>query len=513
MRRTWAALAAGIVSLALTLSSVSAAQASDGDTEISGGASVEPTTASVETSPEQTLAVAQRVRDGEALAGDPSMTLALRDLWMAKPRLEGDALYEAEALLARPTDGVQDPQGFGYTGPSERLCGTNVCIHYSTGVDAPPSAEWVTHNLNVFEATWTAEVDTLGYRAPHADGSRGGDGRLDVYLKDLPDGLYGFCAAERRVKKRSASGYCVLDNDYSSAEFITGTPEQNLAVTAAHEFFHAIQFAYDYAEDKWLMESTATWMEERLADDVNDNRQYLAHSQLYSPRVPLDLFSQNASYQYGNWIFWEYLSTLYGTKIVKDVWKQAGSWKSDGGKYSFTALDKVLRKRGGFAKVYSQFAAANMTPHVIYPEGAEYPAPGVGASVRLSKGKKRVTKRATVHHMSSTSVRFTPDASLTKKWKLRVNVRSKKQARVLLVLHKTNGKIGTKVVRLGKRGAGSKSVQFDSRKIAAVTAVLVNTSTRMRCNKRTYLACAGLPKDDKMRFLVKATISKKKGKR
>jgi hypothetical protein len=29
-------------------------------------------------------------------------------------------------------------------------------------------------------------------------------------------------------------------------------------VTAAHEFFHAIQYGYDVSEDPWLMESTAT---------------------------------------------------------------------------------------------------------------------------------------------------------------------------------------------------------------------------------------------------------------
>jgi hypothetical protein len=37
-----------------------------------------------------------------------------------------------------------------------------------------------------------------------------------------------------------------------------------LKVTAAHEFFHAVQFAYDIGEDGWLMESTATWMEEHV---------------------------------------------------------------------------------------------------------------------------------------------------------------------------------------------------------------------------------------------------------
>ena len=47
-------------------------------------------------------------------------------------------------------------------------------------------------------------------------------------------------------------------------------------MTAAHEFFHAVQFAYDAADDQWFMESTATWMEDEIYDDVNDNLQYLS---------------------------------------------------------------------------------------------------------------------------------------------------------------------------------------------------------------------------------------------
>ena len=47
------------------------------------------------------------------------------------------------------------------------------------------------------------------------------------------------------------------------------TPLENLEVTAAHELFHAVQFAYDYDEDAWFMEATATWAE----DEVYTRRQ------------------------------------------------------------------------------------------------------------------------------------------------------------------------------------------------------------------------------------------------
>ena len=39
----------------------------------------------------------------------------------------------------------------------------------------------------------------------------------------------------------------MLDNDYAPAQFPSGTsPQNNLTVTAAHEFFHAVQYAYDF---------------------------------------------------------------------------------------------------------------------------------------------------------------------------------------------------------------------------------------------------------------------------
>ena len=195
------------------------------------------------------------------------------------------------------------------------------------------------------ENVYEREVNQLGFRPPRTDGNNGGDGKLDVYLKDLGTGLYGYCAAEFRKKARTASGFCVLDNDYAAAQFPSQTPETNLAVTAAHEFFHAVQYSYDYNEDPWMLESTATWMEEQVADDVNDNRQYLQYSQLQAAYVSLDAFSSTYGFQYGNWIFWEYLTSRFSTGFVKKAWESAGSLRGDGGRYSIEAIRSVLRKK------------------------------------------------------------------------------------------------------------------------------------------------------------------------
>ena len=84
----------------------------------------------------------------------------------------------------------------------------------------------------------------------------------------------------------------MLDNDYAADEFPTNTPIENLQVTIAHEYFHAVQFGYDIAEDPWFLEATAAWVEDIMYDRVDDNLQYLRQSPLRMPRTPMDTFGR-----------------------------------------------------------------------------------------------------------------------------------------------------------------------------------------------------------------------------
>lgn len=519
MRRTIATAAALLVAAgALSVPSAYADDAAAPDpmsetqpeTQLETQPAPEPAIPVEPVDPTEALDTANRVMSGEAESADPSATVVLRDLWMARGQLRGRQRRVTNSLLARPTDGVADPLGMGYTVPSTSTCNDRLCVHYVTsGKDAPPSIDWVNQSLAMMDEVWKFEVDQLGYRKPLPDGLRGGSPRFDVYLKDIGSaGLYGYCAPESRGPGRTASSYCVLDNDFSAKEFPSSTPEGNRAVTAAHEFFHAVQYAYDYNEDPWMMESTATWMEERFATDVNDNRQYLRASQLYAPHKPLDVFNDRG-YQYGNWIFWEYLSSRYGISIVKRAWNQAGSLRRDGRKYSLQALEKVLRGKGGFTKNYASFAGGNLIPDRTYPEGAAYRYPKVKGTKVLTRKRRAKGFGARVHHLSSRSFRFVPGRGLGgKKWKLALAVsgpakRTSPAAHV--IVQRKNGRVSRKLVRLNKRGKGHTKVAFSKRKVASVSVTLVNASTRFKCDQRTMLACAGRPLDNKLRFAVKAT--------
>ena len=128
-------------------------------------------------------------------------------------------------------------------------------------------------------------------RSPTATSAdHGPNDELDVYLADVGAiGLSGYVATDDpradddTYQYRDYSAYVVVDDDFSVAQLGASGGPGGLRATAAHEFFHAVQFAYDSSEDDWLTEGTAVWMEERVADDVDANRRWLRSSPLVHP--------------------------------------------------------------------------------------------------------------------------------------------------------------------------------------------------------------------------------------
>jgi hypothetical protein len=462
-------------------------------------------------SPGQALRRAEAALDGadgaDGAAKRPEATLALRDLFVSLPRLTGEDRARAEDLLARPTDGAQDPQGDGYTVRSRKRCSTKLCVHWVSSTRDQASRKWAGRTLRVMKDVWRKEVGAMGYRRPVKDGRRGGKGgKLDVYLSDVGgDGLYGYCAPEYRLRDypRVASGYCVLDNDFARSEFGT-KPIKSLKVTAAHEFFHAVQFAYDYREDPWLMEATATWMEERFADGINDNRQYLGDSQVRLTYVPLDTFNGNRSFQYGNWVFLEFLSQRYGTGVVRRIWKQVGGFRGDGKTYSVKGIKQVLPDTTTFARTYSQFAAANVLPARSYPEGKAWPTPTWADSRRLGRNDV-ASGTVKISHLAANDFRLTPKAGLDRRrYRLRVSVdgpAAKSSPAATVVVLRRSGAVKRIPVRLGEEGRGTTTVPFNRKQTQRVFVVAVNASTRYRCGAADFTySCKGDPLDDDRAF-------------
>lgn len=254
------------------------------------------------------------------------------------------------------------------------------------------------------------------------------------------------------------------------------------------------------------MEASATWAEEQVADTVNDNRQYLRHSQLHRPQVPLDLAGPVSSQQYGNWLFFEYLSQRFGVPVVRAAWQQAGMGRRDGRRHSLGALRAALREHGGLAEAYVRFATANTMPSRFYPEGASYGTPAPAERHVLSPTRATLSRTARIDHLAARTYRFVPSPALRRGWRLRVGVHGIRPARARVVVHRLDGTVAEFALTL-RRGRGAMQVPFTSTRIRWVSVTMANTSTRIKCGlkPRSDLSCGGRALDDDAKFALTVT--------
>ncbi|HET6624877.1 MAG TPA: MXAN_6640 family putative metalloprotease [Nocardioidaceae bacterium] len=469
-------------------------------------------------------------------------TLVLRDLGLRLDALSPKDQAQAERLLARPTDGAKDPIGQGYqTKDATAYCLAKLCVHWvATTTDAPAPQDsdgdkvpdWVELTGATFEHVWDTEVGEYGYRAPKSDLTsqhHGPDGKLDVYLADLGDDrLYGYCTSDdpARRSRWDVSAYCVVDDDFAAAQYGGVAPVTSLRVTAAHEFFHAIQFGYDWAEDVWLMEGTAAWVEDEVYDGANDNLQYLRASPLVQPTEPLDFpgdLSNGAdARRYGSWIFWRFLTEYFGSSsrhgagtpdasVIRDIWRKADARPSAPDQYSLQAVRTVTARRGvGFGPVFADFAAVNRVAKRWYDEGRSYPQAHAARTFRLTRKRQQTAQwSASLNHLASVHAAFRARPSLTGRRRLRITLdlpNTVRGSRATVTVHRRNGSMRMVDARLNRFGNGTVTVPFTRRSVGSVALTLTNASTRYRCFRGTVLACGGLPRDDGLTFSFRAHV-------
>ena len=456
-----------------------------------------------------------------ASATKHELTLALRDLAAGLDGLTPARRSVAARLLARPTGKAVEGWGPAYTVPEARLCDANLCIHWvESTADAPPGAdgdpgtvpEWARTTLEVFQQVWATEVDAMGYRAPKTDSlspENGGDGRLDVYLADVGDTVFGYCASDDPdVQRSSSSAYCVVDDDFARAQF--PGPTSGLAaleVTAAHEFFHAVQFSYDYLEDTWLMEGTAAWIEDEVFDDVNDNRQFLNASPLSRSTTPLDV--SFAPYHYGAWIYWRYLSEKFDPGLVREVWEQADGARGGGGLYSLAATRAAVSARGlSFGAVFGGFAAVNRMPATGYEEGAAYPlAPASRTWTLRTSGASTGWRSRYLEHLTSRSFRFRTAGATSSRLRLDLLLPPRSTgSEARLLVYRRSGAVSVRPLPAGT--GGTTTVRVRVRGVVRFELILANASTRIAgCGLfSTPFSCSGKPLDDGRRYGFRATL-------
>jgi hypothetical protein len=499
--------AVGLLTLGLVVGTLGLPAASAADSTLPGP-EVQSTDAAAEA-----LSEVQDVVDGGTESGR-ELTMALRDLRLNQDGLSRTDRAAARRLLNRP------PTKYSWVSEQVQQVG-GVLLHWENGTTTPEYRALVGNVVNNVLATYAA----AGYRAPKSDGTNGGvaAGLLDIYLVDFYSegeiGLYGYCDGDGFPPNGGPydiAAYCAFDNDYSE---YGADPTKILEVTAAHELFHAVQFAYDYEEDRWFLEATATWVEDELYDDVNDNWQYLSVSPLRQPWQSLDQYSNTGLRQYGEWIFFRYLTERWPARkgglpvIIRRLMERVDGAAGGPDNYSMRAIERELKSRGtSMAKVYAAFSDANRRPHVTYEEGAAYPTAAPSATWKLSKKRPDTRVRRTkINHLASSTARLVPGAGVVgKPWRVRIAVDlPDRRGAAVVSSYRTDGVVRTKSLRLDRRGRGSAVVRFDGRTVKYVEVTLVNTSTRYRCwqgnpDADVQFSCRGVPRDQRRTVLVRA---------
>jgi hypothetical protein len=495
----------------------------------------------------RSLFALERVRRefGHVARPDPhAATFILRDLVARLRFLSGRERAEAKALLARP-DGAPSGGGeptweFDAIPSSTCEVARPLCFHWDDNAsnrDSPPAADTnpadgipdqVDLTMSVLDNVWDTEVTGLGYRAPLGDSTTtlndGGGPQLDIYLTDLGGfGLFGYCTTDDPhafafTAPWDVSAYCVLDDDYRPSQFGTGqTPEQFLDVTAAHEFFHAVQFAYDWFEDFALMEGTAMWMEGEVYPAVIDRINYLNRSALSKPSVPLDIGTNG--YEYGAWLFWRFLSEkVFGNDptIIREIWERAdgSAAAAFGDEYSFQAVEGALAAHGfDFRQIFARFGWTNDLRD--YAEASlGYPVAPIERSFRFGKHRHSTGWQSVrIRHLSTSFYRLRPGRGVARHASLHLGVDLpdlRTGPAATAVLYRKGAPDEVRSIPLGTHGGGHRTLEFGRADVWKIDLVLSNGSLRFNCPPKDFpeslYSCGGFSKDDHHMYRFRARV-------
>ena len=207
------------------------------------------------------------------------------------------------------------------------MAGGDVLVHYATtGVDAVAPADADHDGVPDFvgQVATTAELAlarfiAVGFRRPLGDGARGGDGRLDIYLRDLAsaDGNAGIDACDATDH---CVGFVAAENDFAGYAYASIT--EAIRSVVPHEIFHLVQDAYAGGQPATWTEGSAVWSVEYLfGDGCSDFERFLPAFVTRSFR-PFEraVGGFGDGYPYGAALWPYYLEQRFGVGTVVAAW-------------------------------------------------------------------------------------------------------------------------------------------------------------------------------------------------
>ncbi|MBZ0280625.1 MAG: PPC domain-containing protein [Anaerolineae bacterium] len=254
--------------------------------------------------------------DGQSNSGSYSLTITVGDSSVLEP------LNELTALEL--------------SGPQQLIDTEHFRIHYTLRGEDETTEAFAQEVAKTMEEIWRIQIEQQGWPAPISDGLMGGDGRLDVYLKDLLDGdgsgalgitrpgdLYGDNPSTVAIEQYASSSLILLDNDFEEIADKDYPAVRYMRATAAHEFHHAIQQGYDAADPfTWYYEATAAWMETQTFPKDQDATDYVSYNYEY-PELCFGTENDPAEglLMYGEWTFLQSLVDAHGRKVMPQLWE------------------------------------------------------------------------------------------------------------------------------------------------------------------------------------------------
>ena len=303
--------------------------------------------------------------------------------------------------------------------------------------------------------------------APLADTSitdNGGDARFDVYLVDFGgngDGAFQLdnCGL---LNPDQCAGYMLQENDFAGYGY--NSQREAIRVLGSHEFFHAVQAAYDVDQGSVLSEGTAVWATETFDPTLTDF-EWLISGYFENPDHPLNLPLSGPvdTFSYGSAIFFEFLTEQVGNTAVRTLWERVenGARGIDNPTW-FEVLPSLLEDpyNTRFSEVFHSFARFNLYTDshadavASYPEGADFPALAmVEEAAPYQDALFRVSYAASKYLTVSAGGRSNMTAALVGT--------AEELADLALFLAVDNGANYTQVVQLSDLKAGSESVEMN----------------------------------------------------
>ncbi len=156
-------------------------------------------------------------------------------------------------------------------------------------------------------------INQMGFDPPPPDDDLDDDGLYDIYLTEVVAQTTPEHLSNHYPGREAYTSYIQLRYDLRTPHY-PDDPLPFLKVCAAHEYFHAVEFAYRARSSDstaWWFEACASWAEEIVFDDINDVYYKLDY---YLPNLHKSLYQARGFFIYGTWLYAQFLSDRFGIR-------------------------------------------------------------------------------------------------------------------------------------------------------------------------------------------------------